>query len=174
MIEFTQGNLLDANAEALVNTVNTDGVMGKGIALQFKRAFPSTFLAYEREAKAGRLATGKVLIDEVRGLHGPRFIIHFPTKRHWRNPSKLSYIDEGLVSLIAEVRRLGIRSIAVPPLGCGNGGLASPTAPRTRWTTPASSPSKASANRRVPQLLAPRRPSLCLDPLPRVPQSPSR
>lgn len=124
MIEFTQGNLLEANAEALVNTVNTDGVMGKGIALQFKRAFPSTFLVYEREARAGRLATGKVLIDEVRGLHGPRFIIHFPTKRHWRNPSKLSYIDEGLVSLIAEVRRLGIRSIAVPPLGCGNGGLA--------------------------------------------------
>ena len=124
MIELTRGNLLEAEAEALVNTVNTQGVMGKGIALQFKRAFPSTFEAYQREAKAGRVQTGKVFVDEVRGLHGPRWIINFPTKRHWRQPSKLEYIDAGLVSLIGEVRRLGIRSIAVPPLGCGNGGLA--------------------------------------------------
>ena len=124
MIELTRGNLLEADAEALVNTVNTQGVMGKGIALQFKRAFPSTFAAYEREIKAGHIQTGKVFVDEVRGLHGARWIIHFPTKRHWRQPSKLEYIDSGLVSLIGEVRRLGIRSIAVPPLGCGNGGLA--------------------------------------------------
>ena len=124
MIELTRGNLLEADAEALVNTVNTEGVMGKGIALQFKRAFPNTFVVYECEAKAGRVVTGKVLVDEVGELHGPRWIIHFPTKRHWRQPSRLQYIDEGLVSLVAEVRRLAIRSIAVPPLGCGNGGLA--------------------------------------------------
>jgi O-acetyl-ADP-ribose deacetylase (regulator of RNase III) len=123
MIEPQTGNLLDADAEALVNTVNTTGVMGKGIALQFKRAFPENFEAYQREAKAGRIRVGEVFVHREHRLQGPRYIINFPTKKHWRQPSRLEYIEEGLTSLVATLQRLKIRSVAVPPLGCGNGGL---------------------------------------------------
>jgi O-acetyl-ADP-ribose deacetylase (regulator of RNase III) len=122
MIERGQGNLLEAQVDALVNTVNTEGVMGKGIALQFKKAFPATYEAYRRECEAGRMRVGKVLVVHL-GTLVPRYIIHFPTKKHWRSPSKLEYVKDGLVDLMDQVRQLGIRSIAVPPLGCGNGGL---------------------------------------------------
>ncbi|MCC6552175.1 MAG: macro domain-containing protein, partial [Polyangiaceae bacterium] len=99
------------------------GVMGKGIALQFKKAFPENFEAYRRECDAGRMQVGKVLVVQLDNvLH--RFVVNFPTKKHWRNPSKIEYIEAGLADLAARVRELGIRSIAVPPLGCGNGGLA--------------------------------------------------
>jgi O-acetyl-ADP-ribose deacetylase (regulator of RNase III) len=123
MIIEAKGNLLDAEAEALVNTVNTVGVMGKGIALQFKKAFPKNFAAYERACKAGEVKPGKMFIFEAAELSGPRFVINFPTKRHWRGSSRVEDIESGLDALVADVRRLGIRSVAVPPLGCGSGGL---------------------------------------------------
>jgi O-acetyl-ADP-ribose deacetylase (regulator of RNase III) len=123
MLERGQGNLLEAQVDALVNTVNTEGVMGKGIALQFKKAFPTSYKAYRKECEAGQVRVGKVLVVDL-GTLQPRFIIHFPTKKHWRQPSRLEYVKDGLVDLVAQVRALGVRSIAVPPLGCGNGGLA--------------------------------------------------
>jgi len=124
MIELTKGNLLEAPTEALVNTVNTVGVMGKGIALQFKQAYPQMFRAYERGCKAGEVKLGKVQVFDLGGLvGGPRWIINFPTKGHWRAGSRMADIETGLRDLIATIKRLHIRSIAVPPLGCGNGGL---------------------------------------------------
>ena len=123
MIRFTQGNLLEAEAEALVNTVNTVGVSGKGIALMFKEAFPENFRAYEAASKAGQIAPGGLFITERQDMLGPRYIINFATKQHWRHPSKLVWIREGLKALRREVEARGIRSIAIPPLGAGNGGL---------------------------------------------------
>lgn len=124
MIEFAQGNLLRAPVEALVNTVNTEGIMGKGIALQFKQAFPEMFKAYEDACKAGEVRLGLVHIFDLGGLvGGPRWIINFPTKGHWRSRSRLADIESGLADLVENIHRLGIRSIAVPPLGCGHGGL---------------------------------------------------
>jgi O-acetyl-ADP-ribose deacetylase (regulator of RNase III) len=125
MIETTQGNLLNAPVEALVNTVNTVGVMGKGIALQFKQAYPQMFRAYETACKAGEVQLGKVHVHDMGGLvGGPRWIINFPTKGHWRAGSRKSDIESGLQDLVNTIKRLNIRSIAVPPLGCGHGGLA--------------------------------------------------
>lgn len=123
MIRYTQGNLLDAPAEALVNTVNEVGVMGKGIALLFREAFPQSAEIYEKAAKAGKVRVGHVLVTPGESLMGPRWIIHFPTKKHWRSPSELAWVREGLKDLVRVIRREGIRSIALPPLGCGNGGL---------------------------------------------------
>lgn len=133
MIREVQGNLLADDAQALVNTVNTVGVMGKGIALQFKRAYPDMFRAYEADAKAGQVAPGVMHVWESQALTGPRYIINFPTKRHWRAPSRLADIDEGLADLARVIVELGITSVAVPPLGCGNGGLEwADVAPRIR------------------------------------------
>ena len=123
MITLTSGNLLESPADALVNTVNCVGVMGKGIALQFKQAFPANFKAYAAACKAGDVQPGRMFITETGQLHPPRYIINFPTKRHWRNKSRLEDIESGLVALAADIKRLGIHSIAIPPLGCGNGGL---------------------------------------------------
>jgi O-acetyl-ADP-ribose deacetylase (regulator of RNase III) len=124
MIEMNSGNLLEARVEALVNTVNTVGVMGKGIALQFKQAFPAMFRDYATACKAGDVQLGKMHVFDLRGLMGDRrWIINFPTKGHWRERSRLTDIEAGLEALVDTVRRLEIRSIAVPPLGCGNGGL---------------------------------------------------
>lgn len=123
MIREAHGNLLEADADALVNTVNTMGVMGKGIALQFKRAYPAMFKAYERAAKDRQITLGKMDVHETGRLSGPRYIINFPTKQHWRARSRLDDIRSGLIDLIRVVDKLGIKSIAVPPLGCGNGGL---------------------------------------------------
>jgi O-acetyl-ADP-ribose deacetylase (regulator of RNase III) len=123
MIEIARGNLLEADAEALVNTVNCVGFMGKGIALQFKQAFPANFRAYEAACRAGEVVPGRMFIFDNSRLISPRYIINFPTKRHWRGNSRLADIRSGLKALIADVRGLGIRSIAVPPLGCGLGGL---------------------------------------------------
>lgn len=123
MIELAKGNLLTAEADALVNTVNCVGFMGKGIALQFKQAFPENFKEYESACAAGDMVPGKMLIHDNGGLVNPRWIINFPTKRHWRGNSRIEDIRSGLVALVADVRTLGIRSIAVPPLGCGLGGL---------------------------------------------------
>lgn len=122
MIERGQGNLLEAQVDALVNTVNTEGVMGKGIALQFKKAFPASYEVYRRVCQAGQMNVGKVLVVPL-GTLVPRYIIHFPTKKHWKGKSRIEYIEAGLIDLVAQIRQLDIRSIAVPPLGCGNGGL---------------------------------------------------
>ena len=122
MIRFTTGNLLHAPAEALVNTVNEIGVMGKGIALMFKERFPISSQMYMDASKANQVSVGKVLVTPSGELF-PKWIIHFPTKKHWRNPSKISWIDKGLDDLRQVIQSLGISSIAIPPLGCGNGGL---------------------------------------------------
>ena len=123
MITFTRGNLFQAQAEALVNTVNEVGVMGKGIALMFRDAFPHNTEEYERAAKAHAIRVGKMFVTENPNYSGPRWIINFPTKKHWRQPSRLEWIRDGLDDLVKIVSRLGIKSIALPPLGCGNGGL---------------------------------------------------
>lgn len=124
MIRHAEGNLLDADVEAVVNTVNTVGVMGKGIALMFKEAFPENFRQYQAAVKRGEVEIGRMLVIERPVLTGgPRWIINFPTKRHWRASSRLEWIESGLEDLRRVVVELGIRSIAVPPLGCGNGGL---------------------------------------------------
>lgn len=123
MVRYVEGNILKSKAEALINTVNCVGVMGRGIALQFKKAFPDNFKAYAAACKRDEVQIGRMFVHETAQLTGPRYIINFPTKVHWRGKSRLEYIESGLEALIAEIRRLGIRSIAVPPLGSGLGGL---------------------------------------------------
>ncbi len=123
MITFTQGNLLDANAQALVNTVNTVGIMGKGVALMFKEAFPDNFKSYQAACKRGDVRVGRVFVTERQALLGPKWIINFPTKEHWRQPSRMEWIEEGLEDLKRVIAEKKIRSIALPPLGSGNGGL---------------------------------------------------
>jgi O-acetyl-ADP-ribose deacetylase (regulator of RNase III) len=123
MIEFREGNILDAEAEALVNTVNTVGVMGKGIALMFKEAFPKNFKEYEAACKRKELQIGQVFVTETDSFVGPKWIINFPTKEHWRGNSKIEWIEAGLKDLKRVIVENNIRSIAIPPLGSGNGGL---------------------------------------------------
>ena len=123
MIRKATGNLLQADVEALVNTVNCDGFMGKGIALQFKQAWPGNFEAYAKACRADEVRPGQMFIWETGRMMNPRYIVNFPTKRHWRGKARMEDIRSGLRALVSDVRRLGIRSIAVPPLGCGNGGL---------------------------------------------------
>jgi O-acetyl-ADP-ribose deacetylase (regulator of RNase III) len=123
MIERGHGNLLKADAEALVNTVNCVGVMGKGVAFQFKQAYPENYRQYAEACKAGEVQPGRMLVVATGSLLNPRYIINFPTKRHWKGKSRLADIDAGLRALVDEIRWRGIRSVAVPPLGCGNGGL---------------------------------------------------
>lgn len=124
MIRFTQGNLLDSPAEAVVNTVNTVGIMGKGIALMFKEAFPANFREYEAACKRGDVRTGHMFVTERPAMLGtPRWIINFPTKQHWRGKARLEWIEAGLDDLRRVIVEKNIRSIALPPLGCGNGGL---------------------------------------------------
>ncbi len=121
MIEFTRGNLLEAKVDALVNTVNTVGVMGKGVALMFKEAFPGNFKDYEAACKKKAVKVGKMFV--TKRLISPRWIINFPTKEHWRGDSKLEWIESGLEDLKRVITENGIKSIAIPPLGSGNGGL---------------------------------------------------
>jgi O-acetyl-ADP-ribose deacetylase (regulator of RNase III) len=123
VIAFTTGDILAADAEALVNTVNCVGIMGRGVALQFKNAFPANFKAYEAACARNEVQPGKMFVFETRELTGPRYIINFPTKRHWRGKSRMEDIDSGLTALVGEIRHRGIRSIAIPPLGSGLGGL---------------------------------------------------
>jgi O-acetyl-ADP-ribose deacetylase (regulator of RNase III) len=123
MIEYKTGNILAEDADALVNTVNCVGVMGRGIALQFKKAFPENFKAYEKVCRRGELEPGNMFVFDTRQLTNPRYIINFPTKRHWRGRSRLADIDMGLKALLHEIKRLGLTSIAIPPLGSGLGGL---------------------------------------------------
>ncbi len=122
-IEQRSGDLLSDDSEALVNTVNTVGVMGKGVALQFKKAFPDNYRAYQRACRHNEVRPGKMFVFETGQMVGPRLLINFPTKEHWRGRSRMEYIDAGLADLVRVLRRHGIRSVAIPPLGCGNGGL---------------------------------------------------
>jgi O-acetyl-ADP-ribose deacetylase (regulator of RNase III) len=122
MIEYRTGNILDADAEALVNSVNCVGVMGQGVALLFKKAFPKNFKAYAAACRRREVLPGRMFVFET-GLLSPCYIINFPTKRHWRGKARMEDIEAGLQALVEEVVRLGIRSIAIPPLGCGLGGL---------------------------------------------------
>ncbi|MES2771413.1 MAG: macro domain-containing protein [Pseudomonadota bacterium] len=123
MIEYTSGDILKCEAEALVNTVNCVGVMGRGIALQFKHMYPDNFKAYEAACKSAAVQPGRMFVFDTGQLTLPRFIINFPTKRHWRGKSRIEDIDAGLIDLIKVIHAKGIRSIAIPPLGSGLGGL---------------------------------------------------
>lgn len=123
MITYGIGDLLKADTQALVNAVNCVGVMGKGIALQFKRTYPETFSAYQTACEQGEVKIGSMFVTRTGRDYGPQYIINFPTKTHWRNPSRLAYIDAGLTDLLRTVQDLHITSIAIPALGAGNGGL---------------------------------------------------
>jgi O-acetyl-ADP-ribose deacetylase (regulator of RNase III) len=123
VIEGTRGDLLISDAEALVNTVNCVGVMGKGVALQFKKAFPENFKAYETACRREEVTPGRMFVFETGQMFHPRYIINFPTKRHWRGKSRYEDIESGLRALVREVRQRQIRSIAIPPSGSGLGGL---------------------------------------------------
>lgn len=123
MIEYTEGDILQADAEALVNTVNCVGVMGRGIALQFKNAYPANFLQYKNACNRGDVVPGKMLIHQTGTLTNPKYIINFPTKRHWKGKSRIEDIESGLDALVKDLKELNITSIAVPPLGSGLGGL---------------------------------------------------
>ena len=123
VIEFKVGDIFAEDVEALVNTVNCVGVMGRGVALQFKRAFPENFKAYAKRCKRNEMQPGRVFVFETANLGNPRYIVNFPTKRHWRGKSRTEDIESGLKSLIGAVEERGIRSIALPSLGSGLGGL---------------------------------------------------
>lgn len=122
-MKFIKGNLLSSDAEALVNTVNTVGVMGKGIALQFKEEYPDNYKAYTAAVKRNEVAPGKLLVVKEHSSNGDKIIINFPTKTEWRQKSKYEYIELGLQELVRVINAYHIKSIAIPPLGCGNGGL---------------------------------------------------
>ncbi|MQB01658.1 MAG: Appr-1-p processing protein [Actinobacteria bacterium] len=124
MVRFTKGDLLKADVDALVNTVNTKGVMGKGVALQFRNAFPANYEAYRRACKQGEVRLGRVFVFDNGQLARPYYIVNFPTKDHWRSKSRLNDIVTGLEDLVRVIQDLAIKSVALPPLGCGNGGLA--------------------------------------------------
>jgi O-acetyl-ADP-ribose deacetylase (regulator of RNase III) len=123
MIELTSGDILKDDSDAIVNTVNCVGIMGRGIALQFKNAWPENFKAYEAACKRGEVQPGRMFVYEVGQLTTPRFIVNFPTKRHWRGKSRIEDIESGLEALVHEIRARKIRSVAIPPLGSGLGGL---------------------------------------------------
>ena len=123
MIEYKTGNILREDAEALVNAVNCVGVMGRGIALQFKRVFPENFKTYAARCRRGEMQPGRVFVFETGRARPPRYVVNFPTKRHWRESSRIEDIESGLASLAEEIRARSIRSVAVPALGSGLGGL---------------------------------------------------
>ncbi|MFD3509313.1 macro domain-containing protein [Nocardia sp. NPDC058666] len=123
MIREESGDLLSADVEALVNAVNTVGVMGKGIALQFKQTYPEMFRDYARAARAGEVQIGAMHVWATGATNGPRFVINYPTKRHWRSPSRLDDVAAGLPALAQTIEQNEIRSVAIPALGCGYGGL---------------------------------------------------
>ena len=123
MLEYCKGNLLEAKVEALVNPVNCVGVMGKGLALAFKQAYPDNFYYYKMACSLGEVKVGQMFITANNSFLYPFYIINFPTKEHWKDPSKIEYVKDGLVALTKDIHRLQIKSIAIPALGCGLGGL---------------------------------------------------
>jgi O-acetyl-ADP-ribose deacetylase (regulator of RNase III) len=156
VIQQGRGNMLTADVDALVNTVNTVGVMGKGIALQFRRAFPANYKAYQKACARGEVTLGRIYVFDTEQLMSRRYILNFPTKKHWRSKSRLTDIQTGLDDLVRVVTEFGIESIAIPALGCGNGGLdwavvrplierACARLPQVRWVIfpPSGAPSAA-------------------------------
>jgi O-acetyl-ADP-ribose deacetylase (regulator of RNase III) len=123
MIELKRGDILKADAEALVNTVNCVGIMGRGIAIQFRKAFPENFKAYKALCDNNGLSPGGIFVYDLERLENPHYIFNLATKKHWRAPSRIEYIKSGLKALTAELKQRNVRSVAVPPLGCGLGGL---------------------------------------------------
>ena len=123
MVDYRTGDILAEDAEALVNTVNCVGIMGRGVALQFRNAFPANFREYARACTRGEVQPGRMFVTDTNQLTNPRYIINFPTKRHWRGKSRMEDIDAGLIDLQRVILEKGIRSIAIPPLGSGLGGL---------------------------------------------------
>jgi len=123
MVKLETGDILGMDAEALVNTVNCIGFMGRGLALQFSKAYPANLKAYQVACKHGEVVPGRMFIHATGQMTNPKFIINFPTKRHWKGKSRMEDIEAGLVDLVAKIQDLGIHSIAIPPLGCGLGGL---------------------------------------------------
>ena len=126
MIEYKNGDIFAQDVEAIVNSVNCVGVMGRGIALQFKNTFPANFKAYAEACNRHEVRPGRMFVFESDHLTNPRYIINFPTKRHWRSKSRIEDIESGLEALASEIRERNIRSVAIPPLGTNLGGL--------RWT----------------------------------------
>jgi O-acetyl-ADP-ribose deacetylase (regulator of RNase III) len=122
-VKLISGNILESNAEALVNTVNTVGVMGKGIALQFREQFPINYELYAAACRRGEVQTGKMFITATNSMLNPKWIINFPTKKHWIHKSSYAFIEAGLDDLVVQIKKLNIQSIAIPPLGAGQGGL---------------------------------------------------
>ncbi|VEN74039.1 Appr-1-p processing protein [Candidatus Desulfarcum epimagneticum] len=123
MITYKAGDIFKEEADAIVNTVNCVGVMGRGIALQFKKRFPDNFKVYEAACKQKEVVPGKMFVHQTGSLIGPKYVINFPTKRHWRGASRMEDIESGLQNLAEVISKLNIKSIALPPLGCGLGGL---------------------------------------------------
>ncbi len=124
MIKICQGNILEAQVEALVNPVNCVGVMGKGLALTFKQVYPENFYLYQKACKKGRVQLGEMFItNSSNHLFNPFYIINFPTKHHWKDCSKIEDIKSGLARLVIDIKLQQIKSIAIPALGCGLGGL---------------------------------------------------
>ena len=123
MIIYKTGNIFEENAEAIVNTVNCIGVMGRGIALQFKKNYPANFKAYASACKKNEIKPGEMFVFKTNSLHNPQYIINFPTKRHWRDKSQIEDIKSGLHALVDIIEKNNIQSISIPPLGCGLGGL---------------------------------------------------
>jgi O-acetyl-ADP-ribose deacetylase (regulator of RNase III) len=123
VIEYRQGDLLAADSEAVVNTVNCVGAMGRGIALQFKKRVPDNYAHYEAACKRGEVAPGRMLVFETKRVLNPKYIVNFPTKRHWRGASRMEDVEAGLADLVGVIQSLDIKSISIPPLGCGLGGL---------------------------------------------------
>jgi O-acetyl-ADP-ribose deacetylase (regulator of RNase III) len=123
MITYKTGDIFKEEADAIVNTVNCVGVMGRGIALQFKKRFPENFRVYEAACKQKKVVPGKMFVHETGSLIGPKYVINFPTKRHWRGASRMEDIESGLQDLAEVITKQKLQSIVLPPLGCGLGGL---------------------------------------------------
>ena len=119
MILYVQGDLFQSPAQVLVNTVNTVGVMGKGVALQFKRHFPEMYTKYRELCEKGDFNVGSLWLYKTPN----KWVLNFPTKRHWRQPSRIEYVESGIKKFVETYSSMGIHSIAFPPLGCGNGQL---------------------------------------------------
>lgn len=123
MFEYKKGNILQEQTDAIINTVNCVGIMGRGIALQFKQTYPENFKAYKQACDKGEVQPGKMFVYSLGSLFNPKYIINFPTKRHWKGKSNIQDIKSGLIALKEDIQKYEIKSIAIPPLGCGLGGL---------------------------------------------------
>lgn len=119
MIMYVTGNLFQSPAQVLVNTVNTVGAMGKGVALQFRQLYPEMYREYRELCERGEIRIGRLWLYKSEN----KWILNFPTKKHWRNPSRVEYIEKGLLEFRNKYREWNIHTIAFPPLGCGNGRL---------------------------------------------------